>query len=266
MDLQVILTSTVVAAVISTLTSVYNSRRTGNLKYITEERQKWREEIRKIAEDINDSSQEDIKKYLTKLKVRINAYGKMWEKSCYEDAHIWDIIEVLEQVDNNNQEFEKTKERLVYFLSLMLKYDWERQKREVAGSKISSNKLFLSAIITLIVLTSVRNIGSEQIVACAFIVAPNLSMFTYETILKLFTNKREETLVVEFLIASLIFIIIAVVGGLEIYSMMKEEKGITVISTIVLHILNIVLTGTDVMLYLREKGRYGGAIINFINQ
>ena len=83
---------------------------------------------------------------------------------------------------------------------------------------------------------------------------------------KLFTNKREETLVVEFLIASLIFIIIAVVGGLEIYSMMKEEKGITVISTIVLHILNIVLTGTDVMLYLREKGRYGGAIINFINQ
>ena len=57
MDLQVILTSTVVAAVISTLTSVYNSRRTGNLKYITEERQKWREEIRKIAESIEDCSE-----------------------------------------------------------------------------------------------------------------------------------------------------------------------------------------------------------------
>lgn len=43
MDVRVILTSTVIAAIISFLANVYNSRRTGNLKYITEERQKWRE-------------------------------------------------------------------------------------------------------------------------------------------------------------------------------------------------------------------------------
>lgn len=82
MDLQVLLTSTVVAAVISMLTNVYNSKRTGNLKYITEERQKWREEIRQIAEDIIPCSQFSIKKYLIRLKVRINAEGLYNEKNC----------------------------------------------------------------------------------------------------------------------------------------------------------------------------------------
>ena len=75
MDMNVILTSTVIAAVISLLANVYNSRRTRKLKYITEERQKWREDIREIAENITKCSQFNIGVQLTRLKMRINANG-----------------------------------------------------------------------------------------------------------------------------------------------------------------------------------------------
>lgn len=266
MDLQAVLTSTVVAAVISILANVYNARRAESLKYVTEERQKWREEIRKIAEDIVDCPRDEIKKYLTKLKVRINAYGNLRKESYYEDAHIWKVIEKLEDVDNNNQEFEKKKERLVYFLSLMLKYDWERQKREVAGSKISSIKLLLSTIIIIIVLTSSRSIEAKQIVTCAFIVAPNLSVFTHEIILKLYITKKEKKFSVGLIVSMFILLAILAVGVVEICSIMKEEELFTRISTIVLHILNVILAGIDIVLYVKEKSDYEGTIENIISQ
>ena len=136
MDLQIVLTSTVVAAIITTLANIYSSKRTGNLKYITEERQKWRKEIRKIAENIADSPRDKIKKYLTKLKVRINANGIINRESYMEDGHIWELIEKLENSNLTVSEYEKQKDNLVNTISLLLKFDWERQKREVAGSYI----------------------------------------------------------------------------------------------------------------------------------
>lgn len=136
MELQAVLTSTVVAAIISMLANVYNSRRTENLKYITEERQKWREEIRKIAEDIVDCPRNEIKKHLTRLKVRINSNGKINKESYMEDGHIWQLIENLENSSLTASEYEKQKVHLIDTLALLLKFDWERQKREVSGSYI----------------------------------------------------------------------------------------------------------------------------------
>lgn len=265
MDLQAVLTSTVVAAIISILANIYNARRTESLKYVTEERQKWREEIRKIAEDIVDCPRNEIKKHFTKLKVRINAYGKMRKKSYYEDAHIWKIIEELERVGNNNQQFEKKKEQLVYFLSLMLKYDWERQKKEVAGSKISLMKLLLSTIVTIIVLTSISgSIGGKEIIACVVIAMPNLSMFAYEMSLKLYMTKKIIKFTLGLLAVFLICVAIAGGGAAIIKILMEGENFVAVIGTVVLHLFSVALAVIDIILYVKEKSDYEGTIEKLI--
>lgn len=150
MDLQAVLTSTVVAAVISILANVYNARRAESLKYVTEERQKWREEIRKIAEDIVDCPRDEIKKHLTRLKVRINSNGKIDKKSYIEDGHIWQLIENLENSSFDISEYEKQKEYLIDTLSLLLKFDWERQKREVLGSHIKKMHIIFFTCVLLV--------------------------------------------------------------------------------------------------------------------
>lgn len=150
MDLQAVLTSTVVAAVISILANMYNARRTESLKYVTEERQKWREEIRKIAEDIVDCPRDEIKKHLTRLKVRINSNGKINKESYVEDGHIWKLIENLENSSLTVSEYEKQKDHLIDTLSLLLKFDWERQKREVLGSRIKKMHIIFFTCVLLI--------------------------------------------------------------------------------------------------------------------
>lgn len=197
MDLQAVLTSTVVAAVISILANVYNARRAESLKYITEERQKWREEIRKIAEDIIDCPRDEIKKHLTRLKVRINSNGKIDKKSYMEDGHIWQLIENLENSSLTVSEYEKQKDYLIDTLSLLLKFDWERQKREVLGSRIKKiHVIFFTCVllITIYIYGIPKEISSKSIsplymfsVLCISI--PNMIFAVGETLENLIKQK-----------------------------------------------------------------------------
>lgn len=132
-----ILGSTVVGAVISALFSHMTNRKNSTLTHITTEREKWREKIRKISEDINRTKfhgkkEKNINQYLVQLEVNINPYGKRFKNDFARDSHIWTEIENIKQIDNK-KEFKKHKELLIYYLSLMLKEDWERSKKEVKG-------------------------------------------------------------------------------------------------------------------------------------
>lgn len=61
------------------------------------------------------------------LEVNINSYGKVLEDDYEKDSHIWREIEELKRIDKK-KEFNVHKELLIYYLSLMLKEDWERSK------------------------------------------------------------------------------------------------------------------------------------------
>jgi len=134
MGIETILTSTVIAGLVGAVITYMNNRKNHNLQYITGERKEWREEIRNISEEIVASEIINIKHPLTRLKVRINAYGRHSNRWWGEDSHIWEVIYRLEKPDNQI-EFERDKSLLIEFLSLLLKQDWERSKREVAGDK-----------------------------------------------------------------------------------------------------------------------------------
>lgn len=141
------------------------NKKENNLKYITEDRRHWREEIRAIVDELENVKISNKQKVLSKLKVRINPYGKN-ENNFLKDSHIWDLINEMGKTSKYS-ELIKEKNELIFYLSLPLKYDWERAKKEV-----SEDKGFLDTTIVIIVMTvlcilsfnlSTNNIQSQYI-------------------------------------------------------------------------------------------------------
>lgn len=132
-----LLSSGLVVAIVTSLFNFVTSQRADSLKYITEERRKWREELRVIALELECADFDSIKPILTKIKVRVNAYGNIPGSSLKEDKHIWEEINLISNSvrDNNIENFNFHKEQLGFYISMLLKYDWERAKYEVSGQK-----------------------------------------------------------------------------------------------------------------------------------
>lgn len=141
MDIKTILASGVIAALItgilSFISALMKSNKEGKLSRITDERKMWRDEIRQIAQeismiDVNDLDKQKNKNHfselLTKLKVRINSRG-FHKENILQDSHIWKSIINLE---NRNTCTKLEIDKLIHYLSALLKYDWERSKMEVS--------------------------------------------------------------------------------------------------------------------------------------
>jgi len=97
--------ATVIAAVINAL----SNRKINFTQYFSKERNEWRREIRTIAEELeNCRSYRTLSAILTKLKLRINPYGKNMKPvennevtvGIMQDAHIWEIIEKWKKIEN----------------------------------------------------------------------------------------------------------------------------------------------------------------------
>lgn len=135
-----------ISGIIALFVSVFINKSDAKLKYITNERKEWREKIREIAANLQ--SEENIFKIeniLCELEVRINPYGIKDKDNIFKDGHIWRIIEVLKKCKDYDRRKEN-KEVLIKYLSCLLKYDWERSKIEVVGSK----SLILYSILSIV--------------------------------------------------------------------------------------------------------------------
>lgn len=156
MDWQTILTSSVIAAIISGIFAIVQQKNSTTARYVIEQREEWREKIRNLADEIFFGNTDAMKKSLIKLKTRINPYGYFYEyerpkntdKKSKEttnvnyylnDGHILKIIDKLMM----NEDVDKNKKLLVDYLSLLIKFDWERAKIESTINK----KQFFSIII-----------------------------------------------------------------------------------------------------------------------
>lgn len=153
MDWKTLLTSGVIAAIVAGIIEIFKINNSNKATYIIKQREKWREKIRTIADEIYGSDKNNIGIPLTKLKTRINAYGKPEidgrkhelknsEKYYITDAHIHETICKLEKQEN----FEENKEKLIHYLSLLLKFDWERSKREAKFNKTYVVSLILEIL------------------------------------------------------------------------------------------------------------------------
>ena len=147
----------ILSTIIPLIVSMLQNRKNNSLSYIKGERMDWREKIREISKAIEKceyggEDEKCISEYLVQLQMNINSYGKFqkYEYSC--DGHIWDTMHAL-QSSKNKEEFENSKELLLFYLSLMLKSDWERSKHEIRG--FSPLELSLALFSIMIFITAV---------------------------------------------------------------------------------------------------------------
>lgn len=135
MNLLTLVGSGGIVAVFSSLMAYFTARKKDTLQYITGERKEWREKMRELAASLHGASYSETLEILTNLKVRINAYGMHTKlASIFDDSHIWKLIEELESKEWKRKELKKKQKQLIDYISLLLKYDWERSKNEVKGN------------------------------------------------------------------------------------------------------------------------------------
>ena len=112
--------------------------------YITKERQKWREDIRSYVEELYKSDCDyDYKLLKTKFEVRLNPNDEY-------DKKILTLFDKLIKTKDN-----KIKGRIVTEVSHLLKYDWERVKRE-AGTEFKPYRIAYAAVLYWILVSKFK--------------------------------------------------------------------------------------------------------------
>lgn len=144
------LITTIITGIFSVVVLIFQTNRKGKLRYITGERSEWRDQLRRICYELKqiehqkkEEQKDRLDEVLVDLKTRLNAYGKDRKTDYLWDGHIWNVIRSIEEASEVNV---KEVDRLIDYISLLLKYDWERAKQE---ARINS-KILLSSIVFVI--------------------------------------------------------------------------------------------------------------------
>ena len=170
--ITIIFSSTLISVIITTISSYIMKTRTDELENITKKREEWRNKIQLIAIEIEQSSLAEIHIPLSKLKLNINAYGNLagreWRDKkkldFFKEEHIWQLIYLIEEdciKNEDKKKFEEYRRTLIHFLSLLLKFDWEKSKQEIKKPKSLklSFCLFLLAIAIFLYEYCMQNIN-----------------------------------------------------------------------------------------------------------
>lgn len=135
-----------------------NNDRNNYHQYITDERRKWRSDIRKLTLELYKDDifwGNNCKALKSKFKIRLNPKDpedKLIMK-CFDD--LIEILQTLKQCEDDNryEEFNDKREELVERIALLLKHDWERVK-------VESNSLtfFPKGVYILVYLTCIMGV------------------------------------------------------------------------------------------------------------
>lgn len=193
-QLITILSSSVVAALITAVFAYIQNRRTNSINYITGERKLWRDKIKTLAEDISKckyhgTKDKDISVCLVRLQMNINTYGKVKKNDYIHDSHIWDIIDRIQKADSE-EAFEADKELLLYYISFMLKEDWERSKREIRGDFCKMGYIIIYILLSAIWAWFYFGILNLQDIAL-FLIVEVLLLFPFLSVFYLFNDSAD---------------------------------------------------------------------------
>lgn len=151
MNLETILSSALIAAIVTGIVMYITSQKNNRLQYITGERKLWRDRIRKIAVDLEGASYKKTVNILTELETNINAYGNYSTVEDYFlDGHIWKEIKEIKDKKISGNELYIRQQKIVEYLAALLKYDWERSKKEIRGDYMQCISIFMYIIAGII--------------------------------------------------------------------------------------------------------------------
>ncbi len=269
--LAAILSSAVISAIISYLSNAKNNQ----LKYVTSERSEWRKEVKKIISDLMECKKynDKAKKLLADLKLRINSYGMKKEYpqdiclNYFRDEHIWKEIQAIEQ----GGDFKTHMERLVEYVSLSLKFDWERSKHE---TKLTKKYAVLVVYLGIIVFSVIIDLCMRQSNAHSIqdVIIEELSLFLLQIIPLMFYLAPSLYRYFEFIKAEESYkrfagkFICYIVGFLiQVLSFMVIKNGINIGCIVIEIILGFLLFFSMLFsdLYLRD---YSNAIRGYVEE
>jgi len=119
----IILSSSVIAALIAALVSLRTSERKINIENITQERAKWRGAMRELSGSIVKATYAEdfrrVKILCSQLTLNVNPFHK-------EDQLLIRATELLINSEDKESQIKEFTERM----ALLLKHDWDRAKRE----------------------------------------------------------------------------------------------------------------------------------------
>lgn len=142
-DVQLQIIITVLTGLFSIIPTIFESNKSSKLKYVTAERSEWRSQMRDITNELSSKKEDktSIDEILTKYKTRLNPYGDGHDNDYLRDGHIWKVINQIEKDKTNNELIDE----LIKYISLLLKFDWERAKSEVSfnSKSLISNCLYI---------------------------------------------------------------------------------------------------------------------------
>lgn len=125
--LETLLTSAVVAAFVGGYVSLVNSERKIQIENVTQERAKWREQIRinaiKVSQAASNTAIEVKKSFLIEQRL---VFELLLNPHDPEDVAILKCIEELVNCNDPAKRLAEFSKRLAF----LLKHDWERAKRE----------------------------------------------------------------------------------------------------------------------------------------
>lgn len=123
MDLTTVLSSTLLAALVAALVSHHSSERKIHAENVTQERAKWRNAMRELADEINKAARAGDSKEIglrcAQLALNVNPFD-------LEDKGLVQAAESLAAPSDLNASVREFTDRI----ALLLKHDWERAKRE----------------------------------------------------------------------------------------------------------------------------------------
>ena len=151
--LSTIMASSVISAFVSSVVIFLSSRREQYIINIVQERKKWRDELREIADDISKlNNTSELKNQIDKLKVRINPFGiNHIQKNevmdhISQDSYFWELFSIYEKNDDEFRLNNNLGSCLIEYISCLLKNDWERSKFEIIGRNFPLTYFIISII------------------------------------------------------------------------------------------------------------------------
>lgn len=264
-----ILSSSAISSLIVVISNIFLNQKKNSIEYITGERKVWRQEIREIAEEIEKADENNINIPLTKLKVRINAYD-YFEQNQQDsgDYVLWNLISICEKKYNTDT-LRILKKNVIMLISLMLKYDWERSKKEIS---IDKNDLLipLCVIIQLSIYLllrpllgfDIRTIVELVINYVAMLIMMNFVIEVHSNRIR--TNKSGDKIWFNLVIYAVFFIIILcniVIGFSENDMFLNGTANniiqkITLVATVILPTEILILLDMDKSSLLRYRRKY----------
>ena len=137
------------SAAIGALVTKLIEDRKNSLKYITEERQNWRTELRKYTDDLyaQNQNEQPASLYYQRLRAKFEVRLNPRDSRDKEILRLFDRLIHESTSIGNKDKIDDIKSEIVKRIACLLKFDWERAKME-AGSKFKAYHLLFIIITT----------------------------------------------------------------------------------------------------------------------